>query len=246
MLVAKGTRTNLLGIDWFRPLGIAVTGVFHVQQWTVDTVLSEFSEVFEEGLGNYLGPPVSLYLDPSPPPVRLKARRLPFALQPKVEEELDRLVQEGVLEHVTQPTWKTPIVTVLKSNDDVRICGDYKSTVNKALKQHPYPIPAVTHLLSSLSGGKFFAKLDLAQAYQQLSVDEATADAQTIATHRGAYKVKRLQYGVSSAPGIFQMFMDGLLKDISETVPYFEDILIAAPTQEKLATLTAVYESYVE
>lgn len=81
MLVAKGTRTNLLGIDWFRPLGIAVTGVSHVQQWTVDTVLSEFSEVFEEGLGNYVGPPVSLHLDPSGPPVRLKTRRLPFALQ---------------------------------------------------------------------------------------------------------------------------------------------------------------------
>ncbi|KAL1460318.1 hypothetical protein MTO96_043361 [Rhipicephalus appendiculatus] len=108
---------------------------------TVDSVLSEFSEVFEEGLGNYVGPPVSLHLDPNIQPVRLKARRLPFAIQPKVEEELDRLVQQGVLEPVTQPMWETPIVTVLKSNGDVRICGDYKSTINKALKQHPYPIP---------------------------------------------------------------------------------------------------------
>ncbi|KAL1435107.1 hypothetical protein MTO96_011271 [Rhipicephalus appendiculatus] len=152
---------------------------------TADSALSEFSEVFEEGLGNYVGTPVSLHLDPNIQPVRLKARRLPFAIQPKVEE-LDRLVQQGVLEPVTQPTWETPILTVLKSNGDVRICGDYKSTINKALKQHPYPIPVVSQLLSSLSGGKCFAKLDLAQAYQQLCVDEASADVQTIATHRGA------------------------------------------------------------
>lgn len=54
-----------------------------------------------------------------------------------MEEELDGLVQQRVLEPVT---WETPIVTVFKSNDDVRICGDYKSTINKALKQNPYPV----------------------------------------------------------------------------------------------------------
>ena len=43
----------------------------------------------------------------------------------------------------------------------------------------------VSHLLASLAGGKTFAKLDLAQAYQQLSVNDATAKAQTIVTHLG-------------------------------------------------------------
>ncbi|XP_029141795.1 uncharacterized protein K02A2.6-like [Protobothrops mucrosquamatus] len=37
--------------------------------------------------------------------------------------------------------------------------------------------------------GRIFAKLDLAQAYQQLPVDDATAEAQTIVTHQGAFKV---------------------------------------------------------
>lgn len=153
VLVARGTCTNLLGVHWFRQLDIAITVVSQVEKSTVDTVLSKFSEVFEDGLGNYVVPPVFLNLDSSVSPVRLKARRLPFATQPKVKEELDRLVRKGVLDPMTQPTWKTPIVTVLKSNGDIRICGDYKSTINKALKQHPYPIPTVCHLLLSLSGG---------------------------------------------------------------------------------------------
>lgn len=54
--------------------------------------------------------------------------------------------------------------------------------------------------------------LNLAQAYEQLPVDEATAEAQTIVTHRGAFRVKRLQFGVSVALGIFQNLMDSLLK----------------------------------
>lgn len=157
VLVAKGTHTNLMGVQWFRPLGIAITGVSHIQKLTVDTVLTEFSDVFEKGLGNYVGPQDSLHLDPSVPPAPLKARRLLFAIQPKVEHEFDHLIEQGVPEPVMQPTSESPIVTVLKSNGDIRICGDYKSMINKALKQHPYPIPAVNHLLLSLTGGKFFA-----------------------------------------------------------------------------------------
>ncbi|KRX42049.1 Uncharacterized protein T05_6836, partial [Trichinella murrelli] len=104
--------------------------------------------------------------------------------------------------------WSTAIVTPVKPDGTVRICGDYKCTINKALRKHAYPIPAFNQLLASLSGGNFFAKLDLAQAYQQLTVDDATADAQTIITHRGAFRVKRLQFGISAAPGIFQNVID--------------------------------------
>ncbi|XP_039182475.1 uncharacterized protein K02A2.6-like [Crotalus tigris] len=79
----------------------------------------------------------------------------------------------------------------LKANGEVRICADYKCTLNKALQQYSYPVPVVSHILASLQGGYIFAKLDLAQAYQQLVVDNAMAEAQTIVTHRGAFKQSR-------------------------------------------------------
>ncbi|OUC48885.1 hypothetical protein D917_05891, partial [Trichinella nativa] len=101
--------------------------------------------------------------------------------------------------------------------------------------KHAYPIPAVNQLLASLSGGKVFAKLDLAQAYQQLTVDDATADAQTIITHRGAFRVKRLQFGISAAPGIFQNVIDKTVAGIQGVLPYFDDILIAASDEKELA-----------
>lgn len=53
------------------------------------------------------------------------------------------------------------------------------------------------------AGANVFGKLDLAQAYQQLPVDKATADAQTIVMHRGTFQVKQAQFGVSIAPEIF-------------------------------------------
>ena len=56
----------------------------------------------------------------------------------------------------------------------IRICGDYKLTVNGVAKLDTYPLPRIEDLFSSLSGGKYFSKLDLAQAYLQLPLDEAS------------------------------------------------------------------------
>ncbi|XP_033018369.1 acrosin-like [Lacerta agilis] len=47
---------------------------------------------------------------------RLKARQVPFALKLRIDEELDRLVELGVLKPVPNTPWKTPIITPVKPN----------------------------------------------------------------------------------------------------------------------------------
>ncbi|XP_060110493.1 uncharacterized protein K02A2.6-like, partial [Heteronotia binoei] len=234
ILVVKRQLATLLGLAWFKPLGIRVEGVGQtITPRGFGEICKEFPEVFDGSLGSYRGPPISLPLDPTVRPIRLKARRVPFALKPKIEAELDRLTTQGVLEPVDYATWETPIVTPIKPNGEVRICADYKCTINKALQDNPYPVPVVSHVLAALAGARIFGKLDLAQAYQQLPVDNKTAEAQTIVTHRGAFRVKRLQFGVSVAPGIFQSLMDALLKGIPGVQPFFDDVLVAAPDPEE-------------
>ncbi|XP_032997764.1 uncharacterized protein K02A2.6-like [Lacerta agilis] len=236
LIITKGPFTSLLGLAWFGPLGLSVSGLNQISPGTgFESICQEFPSVFDGTLGLYKGPPISLQINPMVQPIRVKARRVPFALKPKIEEELDRLVAQGVLEPVTSGSWETPIVTPVKPDGSVRICGDYKCTLNRALQDHAYPVPIVSHVLANLAGAKVFGKLDLAQAYQQLPVDEATADAQTIVTHKGAFRVKRLQFGISVAPGVFQSLMDHLLKGIPGVTPFFDDVLIAAPSREDFA-----------
>lgn len=62
----------------------------------------------------------------------------------------------------------------------VRLCGNYKFTINKALSSDPYLMPSVQEVLNAVSRIKCFAKLDMAQAYKQLTVDEESAAAQTV------------------------------------------------------------------
>ena len=108
--------------------------------------------------------------------------------------------------------WAAPIVPVLKSDKlSVRICGDFRMTVNPVSKLDRYPIPRIEDLFANLKKGKSFTTLNLSQAYQQLTLDEESRKCVVINTHKGLFKYTRLPYGISSAPGIFQRVTDNLL-----------------------------------
>lgn len=80
-----------------------------------------------------------------------RARPIPFAIKEKVERELRRLVSEDILEPVEFSEWASPIVPVLEKNNEVRICGDFKSTFNAQCDIVQYPLPRVEELLSNFS-----------------------------------------------------------------------------------------------
>ena len=64
------------------------------------------------------------------------------------------------------------MVPVVKSDGKIRLCGDYKVTINQASEVDKYPLPRINDLLASLAGGKYFSKLDLARAYLQIPLEE--------------------------------------------------------------------------
>lgn len=176
---------------------------------------------------------VSLKLKENTVPKFFKPRPLPFAIKEKVEKEILNLVELGVLEPIEYSEWGTPIVAVLKKNGQVRICGDYKITLNPFLRDDPYSIPRIEDLLAKLHGGKHFSKLDLSMAYQQLCLDETSKELTTISTTKGLFRYTRLVYGLKSAPAIFQRIIDSLLYSIEGVVVFMDDILITASTREQ-------------
>ena len=154
---------------------------------------------------------------------------------------MDRLVKEGTVETVEFSEWATPIVPIVKKDGTISICGDYKQTINQAAKLDNYPIPKNEDLYETLGGGTEFTKLDLSQAYQQLEVDEESQTYTTMNNHKGLFQYKRLPFGISSAPGIFQRTIENLLQGIPQVIVRIHDILVTGKTRpDHLKHLTEV------
>ena len=133
-----------------------------------DDFLQPYGELFRKGLGTLQGAKVKLIVYDGVSPTFFKPRPIPFALREKVETGLERLQGQGVIRPVTFSDWATPIVPVLKSSGEIRICGDYKLTVNMAAKVDKYPIPNIDDLYNKLSGGCSIATTK----YISICVDE--------------------------------------------------------------------------
>ncbi|XP_031346519.1 uncharacterized protein K02A2.6-like [Photinus pyralis] len=160
-------------------------------------------------------------------PIFHRAYEMPFALKPQVEEELSRMVNSGVLSKVSHSNWASPIVVVPKKNaSEIRICVDFKKTLNLAIDSDHCFLPLPSDIFATLSGSEFYCVIDLKGAYQQLQISESSKELFTINTHIGLFRFNRLTYGVSSAPGIFQCIMDAILSGLPKTKCYLDDILV--------------------
>ena len=115
----------------------------------------------------------------------------------------------GVIRPICHFKWAAPVVPIIKASGAVRICGDFKITVNPQLE---VKLPKAEDLFTSLEGGERFTTLDLADAYLLMTLDEEAKQYLVINTHKGLHQYHHLPFGVSSAPALFQRAMDSILQ----------------------------------
>ena len=229
----------MLKLDW-KSIGVAS---WDASQSRVEALLAQHSSVFETGYGKMNTFKATLHLKEKAKPKFHKPRPVPFAIREAVGQELDRLEKEGIVEKVAYSEWAAPLVVVPKSDGKLRLCGDYKVTINSELEADSYPLPKPDDLFATLAGGKKFSKIDLTHAYQQLNLDEKSRPLVTVNSHQGLYRYNRLPFGVASAPALFQRVMDTVLQGIPKVICYIDDILVTGDTEENhLKTLETVLQ----
>ena len=224
----------LMGRDWLHKLRLDWCSIKSLQASLatsspierLDVMLDKYSDVFEDKLGTFTSAKAKLTLKEDCEARFLKARPIPYALKPKVNEELRRLQNEGTLTKVEWSEWATPIVPVPKKDGSVRLCGDYKVTVNPELQTEQYPLPRIENIFANIAGGQKFSKIDLHQAYHQLEMEGDSKKYLNINTHMGLFQYNRLVFGIPSAPAIWQHTIDQVLEGTSGTSCILDDMMI--------------------
>lgn len=204
----------------------------------IDEIKTKYKSVFEPHQGPIIGFRVHLKLKSSARPVFRKPSVIPFSLLGKVKDNLNDLVSRDIVKRVNFSDWASQIVVADKKNGDIRVCCNYKRTLNPNLENHDYPIPRVDDIIFTLNGFAFFSLIDLSGAYLQLELDDESKKLTTINTHMGLFAYQRLPFGVKSAPGIFQEVIDKILNGLVGVVSYFDDILIGAETMSECRSRT--------
>ena len=212
-------------LDWPNILSLSVENHTDTRA-KLTALLEEYDELFKEEIGELKGVKGNLILKENAQPVFLKARQVPYALRPKIEAELVKLQRENIITPVETSEWATPIVPVAKKSGGVRICGDFKVTLNANLRTEQYPLPKIEDIFATLAGGQRFSKLDLRQAYLHMVMNEESSNLLTLNTHKGLYKMNRLAFGVSSAPAMWQRSMEQILQGIPGVQCILDDMII--------------------
>ena len=240
-LVVNENCTSLLGRDLCEKLNfdISIPSCYKIYPIKED-ILKKYSYYMSDKFKSKVLEKASLYVNEDATPIYCKARPVPVKMRNMVLQELNRLENEGTISKVKESAWSSPCVNVLKSNNTVRVCGDYSSTLNKNLLVKKYPLPTFEEILGRVGNARYFSRIDLQNAFLQIPLEESSKDYTVINTLNGLYRYNYVPFGVCNSPSIFQAFISKVLCDIDKIVVYQDDILVLTATLDEHLTLLDV------
>ena len=158
-LLVVDSKRSLLGADAFTNFGIKITLPLEINTVTaassVSQVMDKFPDLYTRPIGTLNGHEQSMPLIPNAGNIRFwKARLIPYAITDAVTTELRKMESLNIIEPITTSNFgAAPIVPVIKENGKIRICADFKVTVNKFLQPVHYPLPRIEDILAKISHG---------------------------------------------------------------------------------------------
>ena len=123
------------------------------------------------------------------------------------------------------------MVVVPKPSDDIRLCVDMRKA-NMAVKRERYPIPIVDKVLQDLKQRKFFRKLNLNSSYHEIKLSPDPTDITIFGTHQGLYRYKRLMFGISCTPEMYQKVFGQALQECHGVHNILDNVMVHAPTKK--------------
>ncbi|CAF1043728.1 unnamed protein product [Brachionus calyciflorus] len=238
-VVTKGDSGSLIGFPSCSKLGVDPVAQIvnsiqtnNVESDFKDFYKSKYPNVFSDKIGKLKDFQLTLHIDKSIKPTQAKPRNIPFHLREAVEKQLKIKIENEIIEKVeNEPTsWLSETVRIpKKDSQEIRLCID-TTAVNAAILSEKYQMPNIEDIIYASNGMKFFSKIDLNSAFEQIELHPDSRYISRFRTHQGIYQYKRLFFGIKSAPEIFHNLIKQILEGIKNQINASDDILIMGKT----------------
>ena len=171
----------------------------------------------------------------------LEGKAPPFGpLYPMSRDELIALrewlaenLKKGFIRPSSSPA-ASPVLFVKKPGGGLRFCVDYRGLNNISVKDR-YPLPLIKESLNNLKGMKYFSKVDIISAFNNIRMKEGQEYLTAFRTRFGLYESLVMPFGLTGAPATFQRFINDTLREHLDIfcTAYLDDILIYSRTRKE-------------
>ena len=168
----------------------------------------------------------------------LPPRPVPPNLLPKVDEEINKFKNLGIIES-SESGFNIPLLILKKSDGTLRVSLDARQ-LNTKLVPDRFPLPSMTELLSKVSNRLssenndcFVSCFDINKAYWQLPIAESDSHKVSFSYRNDHYRSTRMLYGLSTAPAAWSRVMRSIFGDSDKILIYLDDIIIISGSFEE-------------
>ena len=162
----------------------------------------------------------------------------------EVREHIKEMLDADAIRESQSP-FSSNIVLVRKKDNSLRFCIDFRKLKNRTVKD-AYSLPRIEETIDSLSGAKYFSKLDLRSGYWQVGIKEADKHKTAFSVGPlGFFECNRMAFGLTNAPATFQRLTERCMGELhlKECLIYLDDIIIFSKTfEEHLERLENVFK----
>ena len=227
-------RTLTKKIEWLQTeLGIKLEHEDTTELETFADLLIEHKAVFGVGAKNLGKFPKSVKIPTNGESRSSKFNHIAQAHKDLVATEIDKMLAAGVIEECKDPRgFNSAIVVVKKKDGSLRVCLNFKNTLNQVLAEpDPYPMQSTDQVFAKITPGKkYLTGIDLIKGYWHVMLDPEDRHKTAFTFEGKTYQFCRLPFGLSTAGNTFSRVLAEILQDClrqSDDISiYLDDITI--------------------
>ncbi len=217
---------------------------FSDQQWQrIVTLLRKYYHCFSHNGEIGLIPMKPIHIDlNSETPIKISPYKYSEQDQEIIDEILNDLLQKDIIERGSGE-YGSPIVLVKAPNKAPRLAFDLRLVNRVAIFQTPTAIPNIADLLIKLRHAKIYSTFDIKKAYHHVPLDERSSEILSVTTATETYRMKRLPFGLHSAPHIFSRILKDILSPVpsAKIITYLDDICLLDTNIDDLIKTTETF-----